>query len=608
MVNMKRKITFTAIFLCAAMMLSAAFGGCADKDSLTVGTQARRASDYRDIYDSIKAERKDTAVDELYDLIVGSIVYDEMVLEDSEVSYNAAMSADDYSQTNTQSRGVDEGDIIKTDGKYIYRIVDNRLVIIDPHTMTLLSDTRIGKSVSNCEMYVSGDVLVTVYYYNGYWDEEDSDYYGKCDRQETITLIYDISDRSEPKVVSRLSQDGSYCTSRMIGDTVYTVSLSYIYSNEAEKNTPESFVPSVSCEDESRIIKAEDIMIIDGAPKRYFSVITSVDVTSPDDFRDVSSVLGGTSDVYVSSQGNLYLAAYKSDYVTRVTYENGPYLERETKNSTLITRFELRDGEIDMTASASVPGTLLNQFSMDEHNGYFRLVTTLGNSVHSASIFSTDMNWEDTRSTGLYILDESLETVGSVEGLAEGERVYSVRFDGDIGYFVTFRQVDPLFAVDLSDPTSPEVLSKLKIPGFSTYLHPYDDGLLFGLGFDADEETGWIEYMKISMFDVSDPADVSEKHKLVLEGVYDSEAAYNHKAITVSAKKNIIAFAGSGDRYLVYGYDAESGFEKRAEIELDVLDYSARGLFIGDEFFVCSSDGLTKYSLSDFSKIDNVCF
>jgi uncharacterized secreted protein with C-terminal beta-propeller domain len=150
--------------------------------------------------------------------------------------------------------------------------------------------------------------------------------------------------------------------------------------------------------------------------------------------------------------------------------------------------------------------------------------------------------WDEDGSktfNALYVLDADLQVAGSITDLAQDEVIYSARFDGDIGYFVTFRQVDPLFAVDLSNPKAPVVLSALKIPGFSEYLHLWSDGRLFGLGRDADVETGRAGRMKLSMFDTSDPADVTERKTLLLDSDY-SAALYNHKAILISRDKNLI--------------------------------------------------------------------
>jgi len=244
---------------------------------------------------------------------------------------------------------------------------------------------------------------------------------------------------------------------------------------------------------------------------------------------------------------------------------------------------------------------------MDEHLGYLRVVTT--NDTYTYSTIEDQVRkvvgytgGQSKSSSGLYILNMSLTQVGAVDNLAPGEHVYSVRFDGDIGYFVTFRTVDPLFAVDLSNPRNPTVLSALKIPGFSQYLHVFSDGLLFGLGYNADETTGRRGDMKLSMFDTSNPADVFEAHTLAIDTNY-STALYNHKAIIVDSGKNIIGFPADSE-YVVYGYNDQTGFFRRASISmLDNWWSDSRGLYISDYFYIVYENGLTVIDMESFKLI-----
>ncbi len=178
------------------------------------------------------------------------------------------------------------------------------------------------------------------------------------------------------------------------------------------------------------------------------------------------------------------------------------------------------------------------------------------------------------------MLDEELKVIGSLENLAEDERIYSARFIGDIAYFVTFRNMDPLFCVDVSDTAHPVLLGELKIPGFSDYLHPYGENLLLGIGYDTDD-TGAVECVKLTMFDISNPLGVEEKHTLVLEHYNSSEVCYNHRAVLVDMEKNLIGLPFEGSYYgkggyqdytqkkgyAVYGYDGEKGFYQKFEKE-----------------------------------------
>ena len=197
-------------------------------------------------------------------------------------------------------------------------------------------------------------------------------------------------------------------------------------------------------------------------------------------------------------------------------------------------------------AEGKVPGTIVNQFSMDEYAGNFRIATTSGDMWASG---------ENTSKNNLYILGDALQEIGKIEGIAPGERIYSVRFMGKRAYMVTFRTVDPLFAIDVSDPTSPKVLGALKIPGYSDYLHPYDENHLIGFGKDTVEveqkdslgntisTNAFYLGMKVALFDVTDVENPKELHKLIIgDRGTGSELLYNHKALLFSREKNLLAF------------------------------------------------------------------
>lgn len=261
------------------------------------------------------------------------------------------------------------------------------------------------------------------------------------------------------------------------------------------------------------------------------------------------------------------------------------------------------------TNVGSVPGKVLNQFSMDEKDGYFRIATTDSN------------NWNsDTDTNNMYVLNEKLEVVGKIENLAKGEKIYSVRFMGNRAYMVTFVQTDPLFVIDLSEPTNPVVLGELKIPGYSKYLHPYDETHIIGFG----ENTTTNKYggvvtdgMKMALFDVSNPSNPKELYSVDIgeKGTY-SEILNNHKALLFSKEKNIIAFPISireeeGEYNskltfqgaIVYGLDLNEGFTLKGtiahmQIEDEYTDYNytkevERIIYIRDSLYTLS-EGLVK--------------
>ena len=253
-------------------------------------------------------------------------------------------------------------------------------------------------------------------------------------------------------------------------------------------------------------------------------------------------------------------------------------------------------------------GALNNQFSLDERDGYLRMATT--EQTYAYSVYRDEKHdFENTKTNDdatqtrndVYVLDSDLNTVGSVAGLAEGETVFSARFDGDYGYLCTYRQTDPVFAVDLTDPVNPKVVGELKLSGYSDYLHVWSDGLLFGLGMETQAVDGTtVDGMKLVMIDTSDPAKLHDLHTQTIDADY-SEALYNHKAILVDSGKNLIAFPAENS-YLVYGYSADDGFTLRKEIPVSQWDENNRGLYIGDYFYVVGSD---QVNVLDLGTLEN---
>jgi uncharacterized secreted protein with C-terminal beta-propeller domain len=344
-------------------------------------------------------------------------------------------------------------------------------------------------------------------------------------------------------------------------------------------------------------------------------MVSGIDAAGSGSFVSNKSVYGESGTVYCSAEA-VYFA--RANYSTEET-PYGEFIKYDSKTDTTLTKATLNHGAVEVVAAASVPGSTLNQFSLDEYQGVLRLVTTNDRSswygFRNPQHAYTQSDWarvpqgESETSNALYTLDASLQVLGSVENLAPGERVYSCRFMGDIAYFVTFRQTDPLFSVDLQDPANPTVLGALKIPGFSEYLHPYAAGELFGLGRDADPETGQQKGIKLSMFDNSDPTNVKEITTLLIENqdAYSS-AETNHKAILVDASKHLIAFpvqawtnTGSVSKYLIYTYETATGFTKAAEIAIDTGTNGwaeIRGLFIGDTFYVVGPNQVGAYDMN----------
>lgn len=584
------------------------------------GAALTAAGTYERVYEALKKVQESSWYirEYEYELMVDEAMDGAMPgIASDPVNSPSAAAGEEYSKTNVQVEGIDEADIVKTDGAYLYifNTVRNEIYIVKAdganmeRTATIhVEEKRYG---SGREMYLSDGRLVLV---TSRWCEETED--GKAGtgltlrydtgKEVTGLLTYDISDRYAPELVSALEQDGSLTASRFADGMVYLVTSYgnrwrgaydlydvWIDAEEDCENTPfgrekeeeELLYRSIPQAGGERI-SPDCIYISEEPDSEEFLVLTALSPQEPQRFSDTKSILAGGRQCYVSSS---YIYVGSSRWLTKEI----PY------DRTELYRFSYDGGVITPAGQVTVKGTLNNQFSMDEYNGYLRIVTTVNEySMDNEGYYAWFSRKE---SNALYIYDKELQLTGSIENLAPDEHIESARLMGDTGYFVTFRRTDPLFSVDLSNPAKPEILGELKIPGFSEYLHPYGENLLLGIGYHADEKTGLTTGLKLSMFDVSDPSDVKEIHKIVLEEFYRTAVSDTHKAALVDAEKNIIGIParGNGSRgeynvYLVFGYDRETGFYQRLS-EGYALDWSNDDFYEADfkqMFFLSDCRGL----------------
>ena len=521
----------------------------------------------------------------------------------------------DFSGTNVQVEGIDEGDVVKTDGTCLYILRDDTLLIAkaDGKNTRVLSSVQVGedgdkddswRSKDPNELYISDGcaAVISDCYESGKTDNGRWEY-----RQYTAVDVYDVTDPAHPKAAASLGQDGWNMGSRLKDGMLYLVTNYSVWSYD-EKD-PETYVPALYRDGRAEILPAGDVWLCPEPASARYVVVTAYDLAAGEAAK-TQSVLGGGETLYMSHD-NIYVADSHYEETTGKPRTESVYTVTDYSNEmvTDIVRFSIADG-LAVAADGTVPGGLNDQFSMDEYDGYLRLVTTTEG--YSYTIYTdeamgfSNYKWHDSgkETNGLYILDSSLAVAGKVEDLAPGERIYSARFDGDTAYFCTFRNVDPLFAVDVSVPSAPVVLSALKISGFSDYLHPWADGLLFGAGFEADEETGWTDTVKLVMFDTSNKTDVKAKSVKVTDYDY-SEALYNHHAFLISREKNLIAFPAD-DQYVIFGYDAGRGFYEQAAVDLGDWSWESRGLYIGDMLYVAGSDTLYVISLDGFDLVKTV--
>lgn len=543
----------------------------------------------------------------------------------------AGSDVSSYSTTNTQVEGIDEADIVKTDGKHIYIAGNNAVRIVGADGGKLSDDATIRLATDKYvnEIYVDGDRLVLLGTRSEY-DRIVVDYKSSTPgvvspdapvsdfaapeiaidvesvkrigimppyyppKNYSFVDVYDISDPAKPVYLKGHEMEGYYQSSRKNGEIVYLVTNTYPSGGIVLPMMRDTVVSNKEFS-----VELDDVMIMPRHPSPGYLVVSAINVNNQEK-TEVEAITAYGATMYMNDS-SLYLA-----------FNN-------TAGSTSIIKFTLEGMKVGYAGSGDVRGYLLNQFSMDEYEGNLRVAATV----------------REKNSNSLYILDSSMNVAGSVEDLAEGESIYSVRFIGDKGYVVTFRTIDPLFVFDLSDPKNPVKTGELKVPGFSNYLHPVGEDLLLGIGMDTydiykkdssgrDVVVGTRQGgIKFSLFDVSDMGKPKEISNYVIGGEGSgSEALYNHKAIMADRTNENVAF----DAYINHE-DQKKGYQQGAIIMSyggkklslkGVLDsnptgvygnyipYARRVLYIGDELYYVQDGRITSYDYDSLKQIETL--
>jgi uncharacterized secreted protein with C-terminal beta-propeller domain len=434
-----------------------------------------------------------------------------------------AANVPDFSATNIQVEGVDEADVVKTNGEFIYIGSGKNVYILKAYPAEeaeILSQIKLNGTLKG--IFINGDKLAVL--------EENFGSYEEF-LIKTSIRVFDVADKMNPAFERSVSMDGYYFTSRMIDDHVYTLinRPAYSYKNEVA-------LPKVYSDDKVEEIPASAIYYSNVSDQYYiFTTVLAVNIQNPEqEPTQETFLLGATRNLYVSLN-NVYITFPATTLHSRI-----PPRQTTSENSiewTSIHKVHIENGEIEYVASGEVPGYVLNQFSMDEYNDCFRIATTTGHVTRT---------WEEATSQNhVYVLDTNLNIVGKLENLAPGEKIYSARFMGDRCYLVTFRKVDPLFVIDLKNPSAPKVLGQLKITGYSDYLHPYDEHHIIGVGKEtvaAEEgDFAWYQGVKISLFNVSDVSKPKEiaKYEIGDRGT-DSPVLSDHKAFLFDRSKQLL--------------------------------------------------------------------
>ena len=560
-------------------------------------------------------------------------------------SVTSTQSTKDYSTTNIQVENVDEADITKTDGDYIYSLSEDKVIITDVRDETqikIVAEIQ-PKGINtipsdlilyNDKLIVINEEMESTSYYNSY-------YYSNA----TIVSVYDISNREQPKEVKNYELEQPYYTSRCINGRLYVISSGSLKEENDE-------IVTYYYEDGKQVDPGyKGIKRIKDIETSDQTILSMLDLNNIDESVKVNSYLMNVENAYVS-ENNIYLLEEKYESA----YNNPPAIssifglkgilgafeyEEDYGTYTYIYKFNLlEDGSIQYDKKAKENGQTINQFSIDEYEGNLRV-----------ALYNRD-------GSRIVIFDNEMKKIGETEKLAKGERMYSSRFLGNKAYLVTYKTVDPLFVVDLSNPEDPQVLGELKIPGYSTYLHPYDENHLIGIGMQTEEKiyrdssgkvtstSAVITGMKMALFDVTDvnnPIQISDT--IIGDRRTTSAILTNHKALLFSKEKELLAIPvnnytedfeieNSSDEYesivnsytnykkeyvsegyFVYNINLTDGFTLKGTITHDKTKskYSyyntsrlLRGLYIDDNLYTVSEDYIKVNSLDDLQEISQL--
>lgn len=554
--------------------------------------------------------------------------------------------SDDFSGTNLQEAGVDESDVVKTDGTHLYVVARQKLDIVKatpPGEMAVLG--HLDLDLPGHELYLQENRAIVLaqpsYYYYGWgWTapagsgsvDSGTEEPWLQDQPTFDAYVVDVATPTAPALLKKYSFQGTLVTSRMIGSKLYMVSITYPnisplmgaggvetadvadvlpkYRTVAGKQ--ESIEPLVGWEDVYHPVNPQGYSLIN---------VTTVDTANLEAAPVSTSIVANYGVIYASTQAL---------YVTSTNYDWYGYERDQTE----VHKFDLTGDSAAYAASGMIPGWLLNQFSMGEKDGFLRVATTEGHSWSGmfstglvGAIFSDVVPASENHLVMLEQVDDKLEIVGRIDGIAPGEELYAARFVGDRGFLVTFQKIDPLFTVDLSNPREPKILGELKVPGYSEYIHMLDENHLLTIGKDAQQEDGFAWYLglKLSIFDVTDMANPQELHTATL-GVQgtDSEALRNHKAFTYH--NGLLAFPvdlyegnavpPSFGNYtfgglMVYSVSAEAGFAELgriATVRQDGpyywgLNQWTRGVFIGEHVYAICDHNIKAAAVADMANL-----
>ncbi|SHF00265.1 beta-propeller domain-containing protein [Caloramator proteoclasticus] len=561
---------------------------------------------------------------------------------------SAQNNSKEHSSTNVQVEGIDEADIIKTDGQYIYVInfERNELNVYTAEEkpkkiFSLKGEGILGSreakeykgykrniGLQDMFLYKNGNknYLVIMSIVSRYKENPEQPslkervigimpiYYGE---NTTLISVYDVSNIEKVNVVKQYEITGDKLSARLKDGKVYLVTNKGFYYYFRESSNSNNLLPyyiEYGQEVEKKEIDVSNIRYNKQDIQPNYTIISAIDINK--NTIDNQVVLGYFENMYMSND-SLYLVKTAVNYKEIKQDSNKPNDSIAVSiydEDTVIYKFDLGE-KVEYRKFTTVKGRIINQFSMDEYDGYFRIATT--ESINQNNKFTTTNN--------VYVIDKNMNVVGKINNIAPDERIYSTRFVKDKLYMVTFKQVDPLFVIDLKNPRQPKILGLLKIPGYSTYLHPYDENTIIGFGMDTGETEGRVvnKGMKVAIFDVKDVNNPKQKDSIEIGGKGTfSESLYNHKALVEYRKYNLYAFelyeTKDDDSYVLDFaglclMQIENGrLNVKAKISHSITSsqneykepiYGYRAVFVDNLMFVISSRAISVINLDNMKEV-----
>lgn len=573
------------------------------------------------------------------DVFYNDIVYGDIKGESSEpmnttdgaIKEEAVSNSKDYSKTNIQVNGVDEADIIKTDGNYIFSISKRDVIITNAEKPNEIEISAIIKNTDESipiDLIIHNDKLVVI-------SSSGKNYYNK----NTIIKIYDISDKENPEIIKNVSLYEPYYTTRCIDNKLY------IFSKGRLREENNKIIRDYIEDGKNNKIDLHNIKYIKKYSTNVQTLICSIDLNNLDKNIKLESYLMDISNSYISK---------KSIYLLDESYKYNPSISNifgfkgvlglfdENEDNTKIFKFNIdKNKGITYQNRTKVSGRTINQYSLDENNDNLRIAL------------------ESDKGTRIVIFDKNMKKIGESKNVAKGERMYASRFINNKAYLVTYQNTDPLFVVDLSDETNPQFMGELHIPGYSTYLHPYDDTHLIGIGLDTEEtinrdsngnvisNNAILTGMKMSLFDVSDINNPKEISKTTIGDSRTTSAILsNPKALLFSKKKNLLAIpvnqydadkvviknedekeyndedddlysrnSYTAEGYFVYHIDLKQGFKLRGVINHDKSKNNyyyynpsklLRGLYIDNNLYTVSETAIKVHDIKTLKEINTI--